>query len=47
MKTISELYLAALQLLDLLCVVIDANDVVSDVGETGASHEANVTGTDD
>jgi hypothetical protein len=40
-------YLAALELLNLLHVVVDAYDVVPDVGETGASHKANITGTDD
>jgi len=30
-----------------LHVVIDANDIMADVGETGARHQANVTGTDD
>jgi len=40
-------HLAGLQLFDLLRVVIDANDVVPNIGETGAGHEADVTGADD
>jgi hypothetical protein len=36
-----------LQLLDFLRVVIDAYDVVPDIGETGTRHQANITGTDD
>src|SRR6516225_4626999 len=39
-------HLTGLQLFDLLCVVIDANDVMANIGETGAGNEANVTGTD-
>jgi hypothetical protein len=34
-------------LLDFLRVVIDAYDVMPDIGETGAGHKANITGTDD
>ena len=40
-------HLAGLQLFDLLRVVIDASDVMANVGETGAGDEANVTRTDD
>jgi len=40
-------HLAGLQLFDLLCVVIDANDVMANVCETGAGNKADVTGTDD
>jgi hypothetical protein len=40
-------YLARLQLLDFLRVVIDANDVMSDIGETGTCDQADITGTDD
>ena len=40
-------YLAGLQLLDFLRVVIDAYDVMPDVGETGTSHQADITGTND
>ena len=39
-------HLAGLQLLDLLRVVVDANHIMTDIGETGARHQANVTGTD-
>ncbi len=40
-------HLTGLQLFDLLCVVIDASDIMANIGETGAGDEANVTGTDD
>ena len=40
-------HLAGLQLPDFLRVIIDAYDVMPDVGETGTGHEANITGTDD
>src|SRR5881628_117722 len=40
-------HLTGLQLFDLLCVVIDASDIMANIGETGAGNEANVTGTDD
>jgi hypothetical protein len=36
-------HFAGLQLPDLLEVVIDADHVMADVGETGACNEANVT----
>ena len=39
--------LAGLELFDLLRVVVDANDIMADIGEAGARHQANVTGTDD
>ena len=39
--------LTGLQLFDLLCVVIDASDVMTNISETSAGDEANVTGTDD
>src|SRR6266545_1259148 len=39
--------LARMQLFDLLRVVVDANDIMADIGETGARHETDVTGTDD
>jgi len=39
--------LTGLQLFDLLCVVIDASNIMANIGETGAGHQANVTGTDD
>ena len=39
--------LAGLKRLDLARVVIDADDVVADIGKTGAGDETDVTGTDD
>ena len=39
--------LTGLQLFDLLCVVIDASDIMANIRETSAGDEANVTGTDD
>ena len=40
-------HLASLQLFDLLRVVIDAKDIMADIGETGARYKANVTRADD
>src|SRR6266516_6376466 len=40
-------HLAGLQLFDLLWVVIDANDVMADISETSACHQADITGADD
>ena len=40
-------HFAGLELLYFLRVVIDANDIMSDIGETGARHQADITGTDD
>jgi hypothetical protein len=40
-------HLASSQLLDFLGIIIDAYDVMPDIGETGASHQAYITGTDD
>src|SRR5882724_3042404 len=39
--------LAGLELFDFLCVVVDANHIMADIGETGTRHQANITGTDD
>jgi hypothetical protein len=39
--------LTGLQLFNLLCVVINASDIMANIGETGAGDEANVAGTDD
>jgi hypothetical protein len=36
-----------LELLNFLRIVINTYDVMADIGETGAGHKANVTGTDD
>ena len=40
-------HFAGLQLFDFLRVVIYANNIMSNIGETGAGHEANVAGADD
>jgi len=34
-------------LFDLLRVIIDTNDIMTDIGETGTCHQTNVTGTND
>jgi hypothetical protein len=36
---------ASLERFDFPRVVIDADDIVTDIGETGARDEANITGT--
>ena len=39
-------YLAGFELFHFPGVVIDANDMMTDVGETGARHQADVPGAD-
>ena len=39
--------LARLERLDFSRIVIDADDVVADVGKTGAGDETDITGADD
>ena len=38
---------AGLQRLNFFRIVIDADDVVTDIGKTGASNKADITGTND
>ena len=39
-------YLAGFELFHFFGVVIDANDMMADVSETGACHQADVSGAD-
>ena len=39
-------YLAGFELFYFFVVVIDANDMMTDIGETGACHQADVSGAD-